>query len=139
MTTNRTAIVNVIVGSIRIETHGEETDIDHDADGRTLFLLADLEPWDAEEESMDRADAALADMGYIYVLDVFVNPLISKGVLVEILPEWSTYGRTFFSVTPKSRFVAPRTRAFIDYMAGCLDAQRRIPVGVQVSLEHGRK
>ncbi len=84
-------------------------------------------------------DAALADRGYIYVLDVFVNPLISKGLLVELLPEWSTYGRTFFSVTPKSRFVAPRTRAFIDYMASCLDAQRRVPAGVQVSLQHGRK
>ncbi|HLU44559.1 MAG TPA: hypothetical protein VKZ67_06005 [Natronosporangium sp.] len=64
MTTNRTAIVNVIYGTIRILAHGQDTDIDHDADGRMLFLLADLEPWDAEEESMDRADAALADMGW---------------------------------------------------------------------------
>ncbi|PAU89318.1 transcriptional regulator [Pseudomonas sp. WN033] len=84
-------------------------------------------------------NAALADQGYIYVLDVFVNRLISEGKLVELLPQWSTYGRTFFSVTAKSRFVAPRTRAFIDYMMSSLDAQRRVPVGVRIGLQHGRQ
>ena len=65
MTANRTATatVNVIDGTIRILAHGQDTDIDH-ADGRTLFLQADVEPWGFEEESMDRADAALADMGW---------------------------------------------------------------------------
>ena len=59
-----TATVNVIDGTIRIlTTHGEDVDIDH-ADGRTLFLQADVEPWGSEEESMDRADAQLADMGW---------------------------------------------------------------------------
>jgi len=63
MTANRTATVNVIDGTIRVETHGEDVDIDH-ADGRTLFLLADVEPWGVEEYGMERADAALADMGW---------------------------------------------------------------------------
>lgn len=83
-------------------------------------------------------NAALADLGYIYVLDVFVNRLISEGKLVELLPDWSTYGRTFFSVTPKARFVAPRTRAFVEHIMSCLDAQRRVPAGVSIALEHGR-
>ncbi len=80
-------------------------------------------------------NAALADHGFIYVLDVFVNRLISEGRLVELFSEWQTNERTFFSVTPKARFVAPRTRAFIDYIMTSLDAQRRVPAGVQVQLK----
>lgn len=79
--------------------------------------------------------AALADHGFIYVLDVFVNRLISDGRLVELFPQWETNGRTFFSVTPKARFVAPRTRAFIEFIMVSLDAQRRVPAGVQVQLK----
>lgn len=61
--TTRTATVNVITGTIAVQSHGEDTDIDHEG-GRTLLLLADVEPWGSEEESMDRADAQLADMGW---------------------------------------------------------------------------
>jgi LysR family transcriptional regulator for bpeEF and oprC len=83
-------------------------------------------------------DAALADQGFIYVLDVFVNKLISTGQLVDLFPSWQTHSRTFFTVTPKARFVAPRTRTFIEFMLTSLDAQRRPPVDVQVGLQHGR-
>lgn len=83
-------------------------------------------------------DAALADQGFIYVLDVFVNRLIAQGKLVELFPGWDTFGRTFFTVTPKSRFVAPRTRSFIEFVMASLDAQRRPPVNVQVELQRGR-
>ncbi|WPP46805.1 hypothetical protein [Pseudomonas sp. AN-1] len=33
-------------------------------------------------------DAAQADLGVIYVLDVFVNRLLSQGKLVELFPGW---------------------------------------------------
>lgn len=84
-------------------------------------------------------DAALADQGFIYVLDVFVNRLLSQGKLVELFPGWQTYGRTFFTVTPKSRFVAPRTRAFIEFLLASLDAQRRPAPGASVGLHVGRR
>jgi len=83
--------------------------------------------------------AALDDQGIIFVLDVFVNKLVSEGKLVDLFPEWTTNGRTFFSVTPQSRFVAPRTRAFIDFMLSTLDAQRRPAAGTQVKLHPGRE
>src|SRR3990167_1290497 len=83
-------------------------------------------------------DAALADQGFIYVLDVFVNRLIAQGKLVELFPDWETYGRTFFTVTAKSRFVAPRTRSFIEFVMASLDAQRRPPVNVQGERQRGR-
>lgn len=82
--------------------------------------------------------AALADQGYIYVLDVFVNALISSGQLVELLPGWHTGGRTFYTVTAKARFVAPRTRAFIQFMLETLDAQRRPPPQASIALHPGR-
>ncbi|SEJ64872.1 hypothetical protein SAMN05216201_11322 [Pseudomonas linyingensis] len=58
------------------------------------------------------------------MLGVFVNQL-NWGKLVELFPGRQTYGRTFFTVTLKSRFVAPRTRAFIEFCWRSLDAQRR--------------
>ncbi|MCG7200268.1 LysR substrate-binding domain-containing protein [Marinobacter pelagius] len=82
--------------------------------------------------------AALEDQGIIFVLDVFVNKLISSGQLVDLFPDWSTNGRTFFSVTPQSRFVAPRTRAFIDFMMSTLDSERRPSVATQIKLRPGR-
>ncbi|CAD5379267.1 hypothetical protein OF001_U50084 [Pseudomonas sp. OF001] len=69
--------------------------------------------------------ASLVDLGVIYVLGVFVNRLLSQGKLVELFPGWQTCGHTLFTVTPKSRFVAPRTRAFIEFLLASLDAQRR--------------
>ncbi|MBM7059325.1 LysR family transcriptional regulator [Pseudomonas sp. UL073] len=83
--------------------------------------------------------AALADQGFIYVLDVFVNALLSSGQLVELFPDWRTGGRSFYTVTPKARFVAPRTRAFIDFMLATLDAQRRPPAEASVALRQGRR
>lgn len=83
--------------------------------------------------------AALADQGCIYVLDLFVNGLISSGALVELFPGWRTGSRSFYTVTPKARFVAPRTRAFIDFMLATLDAQRRPPADASVVLRQGRR
>lgn len=62
-----TATANVIDGEIAINA-GEDTDILHH-NGRVLGLAADLEPWGEEEFGMERADAALADMGWRRVSD----------------------------------------------------------------------
>jgi LysR family transcriptional regulator for bpeEF and oprC len=78
--------------------------------------------------------AALADQGLVHVLDVFASGLIASGELVALLPQWQTSVRTFFAVTPGARYVAPRTRAFIDFILETLDSRRRPPVGTQVGL-----
>jgi LysR family transcriptional regulator for bpeEF and oprC len=83
--------------------------------------------------------AALAEQGFIYVLDVFVNGLIAAGELVELFPGWSTGSRSFYTVTPKARFIAPRTRAFIDFMLATLDAQRRPSSQDSIALRPGRR
>lgn len=53
---------------------------------------------------------ALADLGCILALDVFVNRLISQGKLVELFTGWQTYERTFFTVPP-SPASSPRAPA----------------------------
>ncbi|MOA58796.1 hypothetical protein D3C78_1832690 [compost metagenome] len=58
------------------------------------------------------------------MLDVFVNRLISQGKLVELIPGWQTYGRTFFTVTPKPRLAAPRRPAPRASVWGCIRGAR---------------
>ena len=57
------AAVNVYDGVIWVETGGEDIDIFHH-DGRVLLTIAHVEPWGVEEFGLERADAALADMGW---------------------------------------------------------------------------
>ena len=57
-----TATVNVIDGFIHIAA-GQDMDIFHH-DGRVLSTFAHVEPWGVEEFGMERADAALAEMGW---------------------------------------------------------------------------
>ncbi len=84
-------------------------------------------------------EEALHDRGLIYVLDVFVNKLISDGKLVELFSDWRTRGRDFYTVTPLARFVEPRTRSFIEFMMQTLDEQRRPSPQTQIRLHPGRR
>ncbi|MER1966462.1 LysR family transcriptional regulator [Castellaniella sp. GW247-6E4] len=83
--------------------------------------------------------AALQDVGLIYVLDLFVADYIKQGKLVELFPEWRTTKRTFHAVTVKSRFAAPRVRTFIDFLLEIFDARRRPNVTMIVPIGSNRK
>lgn len=83
--------------------------------------------------------SALQDAGLIYVLDVFVAELISQGKLVELLPDWETSKRTFHAVTVKSRFAAPKVRAFIDFLLEIFDARHRPDVKTMVAVGPDRR
>ncbi len=84
-------------------------------------------------------EEALHDRGIIYVLDVFVNELISSGKLVDLFTDWSTRRRIFYTVTPLARFVEPRTRSFIEFMMQTLDEQRRPCPQTQIDLHPNRR
>ncbi|MGE0115282.1 MAG: LysR family transcriptional regulator [Steroidobacteraceae bacterium] len=79
-------------------------------------------------------EAALANQGFIHVLDVFVNAHLTSGALVEMCADWTTTSRTFHVVTPKNRFVAPKVRAFTSFLVESLDAQKRPLPGVQIGI-----
>ena len=68
--------------------------------------------------------AARQGAGLIYVLDIFVADLLKAGGLVQLYPDWKTSVRTFHAVTVKTRFTAPKVRAFIDFLLELFDARR---------------
>ncbi|WP_454689028.1 LysR family transcriptional regulator [Achromobacter aloeverae] len=83
--------------------------------------------------------AALQNVGLIYVLDVFVSDLVKRGQMVELFPDWQTSKRTFHAVTVKSRFAAPKVRAFIDFLLEIFDARRRPSVTTMVAVGPDRR
>jgi len=83
--------------------------------------------------------AALQEVGLIHVLDVFVADLIDQGKLVALFPDWQTGKRTFHAVTVKSRFAAPKVRAFVDFLLEIFDSRRRPDVRTIVPIGSGRR
>lgn len=83
--------------------------------------------------------AALHNVGLICVLDVFVSDLVKRGQMVELFPDWQTSKRTFHAVTVKSRFAAPKVRAFIDFLLEIFDARRRPSVTTMVAIGPDRR
>lgn len=73
--------------------------------------------------------AALRGAGLVYILDVFVNEYIASGQLVDVYPGWITATRTFYAATPKTRFMPPKVRVFVDFLSEMLDEQRRLKLG----------
>lgn len=68
----------------------------------------------------------------IHILDIFAKDQIENGTLVPLFTDWQTSVKTFFAVTPASRYVAPKTRALIDFLMTKLDRSRRPPVDTMV-------
>ena len=83
--------------------------------------------------------AALQEVGLIYVLDVFVADALEQGTLTQIFPDWQTGVRTFHAVTVKSRFASPKVRAFIDFLPEIFDVRRRPDIKNQVAVGPDRK
>lgn len=54
--------------------------------------------------------------GYVYVLHVLAKDLLEQGDLVSVLDDWETETQTFYAVYPQSRFVAPKVRAFVEFL-----------------------
>jgi LysR family transcriptional regulator for bpeEF and oprC len=69
--------------------------------------------------------AALRGVGVTCVLDVFANPHLTSGALVQLYPEWTTATKTFYVVMAKSRVGSAKVKAFIDFLFEAFDAQRR--------------
>jgi DNA-binding transcriptional LysR family regulator len=62
-------------------------------------------------------DAALAGIGVGRFSNLVVDPFLANGLLVELLAEYPTMGRSALSaVVPSGRLVPPKVRAFIDYV-----------------------
>ncbi|WP_034157076.1 LysR family transcriptional regulator [Sphingomonas sp. ERG5] len=65
---------------------------------------------------------ALAGLGILYTTDWHVAPLLRRGTLVEILPDWPTVDRgAIYIVTPAAGGTPSKTRAFSDWIADGLN------------------
>lgn len=62
--------------------------------------------------------STLAGMGISYVPDFVVNQLLTRGELVEVLPGNCVRESRFSAIWPASRYLSPRVRCFIDFIAG---------------------
>jgi LysR family transcriptional regulator, regulator for bpeEF and oprC len=60
---------------------------------------------------------AARDGGFVYVLDVLAEDWLERGALTTVLQGWKTARTTFYAVYPQARFVAPKVRAFIEFLA----------------------
>ncbi len=69
--------------------------------------------------------AALAGVGVIRVLDIFVNYLIRQGRLVALFPDWQTPTRTFYAATTRSRLNSVKVRVFNEFLAEIVDEKNR--------------
>lgn len=67
--------------------------------------------------------AAARGAGLVYVLDLLARPLLDRGTLAALLPDWETEEQTFYAVYPRTRFVPPKVRAFADLLARAFPAQ----------------
>ena len=64
------------------------------------------------------AEAAAAGQGIICIPVFIVCDELSDGRLVEILPDWiEEHDLTLYAVYPERRHLAPKVRAFIDFLA----------------------
>ncbi len=61
--------------------------------------------------------AAAEGAGFVYVLDLLAHRYIQAGRLVAVLPDWDTEQEVFYVTYPKTRFVAPKIRAFAEFAA----------------------
>lgn len=83
--------------------------------------------------------AAVANMGLIYVLDIFVVDHFAQGTLKPLFRDWNTSVRTFYAVTVKSRFTSPKIRAFIDFLLEIFDPNQRPNIKTRIDIGSGRK
>jgi DNA-binding transcriptional LysR family regulator len=61
--------------------------------------------------------AALAALGIAYLPEYKVAEDVKTGQLVRILSQWQTETRNLYAVYPSDRYLSPKVRAFLDFIA----------------------
>ena len=70
-------------------------------------------------------DVAIAGAGLLLAPDFVVADALAEGRLVRVLPEWLPSSYRVFGVSPPDRYGAPKTRAFVDFVAWALARAQR--------------
>lgn len=64
-------------------------------------------------------DAAVAGLGIMMGPRWQVEDDLAAGRLVEVLPEYTSTKRAIYAVLPRQGTLAPKVRAFVDFLKGC--------------------
>lgn len=67
------------------------------------------------------ADAAMKDIGIVQLSDSYIRPFIESGKLVTLLDEFRQEEEGVWAVYPQNKYVAPKIRLLIDYLAERLE------------------
>ncbi len=62
-------------------------------------------------------EAALAGLGVLLTPDFYVADAVRAGTLVPILEDWRLPERGIYALYPERRLLAPKVRAFVDFLA----------------------
>jgi LysR family transcriptional regulator, regulator for bpeEF and oprC len=65
--------------------------------------------------------AARAGLGVIQVADYYVQPLLERGELVEVLEDYKTDGFDISVVFPQPQQIAPKLRVFLDFLVALFE------------------
>jgi DNA-binding transcriptional LysR family regulator len=91
--------------------------------GETLNLT--LTPRLAADHFTVLRDAALNHIGLTYLSDLYCRDEIKDGRFTQVLPEWSKHSATVQAVYLNHRGLLPSVRAFIDYLAKHMRADKK--------------
>ena len=69
--------------------------------------------------------AAVAGVGVVNILDIFVHRALESGALVRVYGDWNAGVKTFYAVMIKDRATSAKVRAFTDFLMEVLDSERR--------------
>lgn len=62
-------------------------------------------------------DAALKDLGIVQLSDYFLQPYIDSGRLVHLLEDYTKQAEGVWAVYPQNRYLSPKIRLLIDFLA----------------------
>ncbi len=63
-------------------------------------------------------DAAVSGLGIAYLSTYLMTNEIESNKLIQLLPEWkTTVDLPIYAVYPRRKYLAPKVRCFIDFMA----------------------
>jgi DNA-binding transcriptional LysR family regulator len=94
------------------------------------FVRRDGKSWPVEVKGRLHAnngdalrEAALKDLGLVYLPTFIVGRDLQSGALVSVLTDYVAQDSGLYAVYPHARHLSPKVRAFVDFLASRFGAQ----------------
>jgi len=107
---------------IRFEDHHTSNPWHLERDGRSLVIQPQGPLHFNSSDALLQAVGGEAGVGY--VLDIFANPMLVSGELVQVYSDWKTMAKTFYAVMAKHRATSAKVRVFNEFLTEVLYSGR---------------